>query len=223
MINELEDALNNIRKQFIMLSASMINANAGIERVMSNLEPFSEKLIQAGWTINMRMMPSHIIEISEIIEINEIDDYYYSFFMDNKRSELINLQSECIKMLETGLAKAFDECIYAFDNHKYIICANTLLAILEGVLSKYTKDKSDIRMIKPCREQFEQTPEDHVINRMFWYVNFKFVEQLYKKSNFNEAEPSNINRNWLLHGRSSFDIREIDCLRLINTICTLCN
>ena len=65
------------------MNLAMSNIKPGIERFMNNMDSFSDKLIQSGWTINMEMMPYHINEISEIIDISDIDDFFYSYFMDN--------------------------------------------------------------------------------------------------------------------------------------------
>ena len=35
-------------------------------------------------------------------------------------------------------------------------------------------------------------------------------------------KPETINRHWLLHGRSDFEIDEMDCIRLFNAVQSLC-
>ena len=50
----------------------------------------------------------------------------------------------------------------------------------------------------------------------------KFIRKLYQKTDFTTEEPDNINRHWLLHGRSAFEIEELDCIRLFNAVQSLC-
>ena len=41
-------------------------------------------------------------------------------------------------------------------------------------------------------------------------------------SEISADEPETINRHWLLHGRSDFEIDEMDCIRLFNAVQSLC-
>lgn len=224
MNDNFENAFDSINKTIEPFAITMEKIKPGIERFFKNLTPLSEKLIEAGWTINMNMMPYHINEISEIIEIDEIDDYFYSFYMDNGQEEFNKLQDLCRGALDYRLVDAYKECIFAYENQKYITCANTLIAILEGMLSFFSDDKNDIRMIKACRKQLEKYKnEQKTINSIVWFINLRFIERLYAPNNFTESEPPFINRHWLLHGRSAFDIKNIDCLRLLNAIGTICS
>ena len=42
-----------------------------------------------------------------------------------------------------------------------------------------------------------------------------FVESLYGRVEFAGAEPRTLNRHWILHGRSSAEWTQADCLRLL--------
>lgn len=85
------------------MNLAMSNIKPGIERFMNNMDSFSDNLIQSGWTINMEMMPYHINEISEIIDISDIDDFFYSYFMDNdhKSKNIHHYSKKYVGLLET--------------------------------------------------------------------------------------------------------------------------
>lgn len=51
-----------------------------------------------------------------------------------------------------------------------------------------------------------------------WISYNQFIRELYHKIDFTAAEPVQINRHWLLHGRSDFEIKELECIRLFNSI-----
>jgi len=168
------------------------------------------------------MTPYHINEISELIEIKDIDDYFYEYYIDNNRENLKYLQRTCISYLDVKLVNAYQESLFAFENKKYIICANTLIPIIEGTLSSF--DHTSNNMQKICANQLEEcSNKDDSINRIRWNTNAMFIEKLTAHSLFSEEEPLFINRHWLMHGRSAYDITEMDCLRLLNMIGTLCN
>ena len=79
-------------------------------------------------------------------------------------------------------------------------------------------------MIKICKDYIDRCPEGETsIQRITWNINLKFIEQLYSSYKFSELEPHFLNRHWLMHGRSSFEINEMDCIRLLNAIGTLCS
>ena len=74
-----------------------------------------------------------------------------------------------------------------------------------------------------CNKMVDTFPKDgSKILKYTWISYNMFIGKLYAKSDFSAEEPEEINRHWLLHGRSEYDISEIDCIRLINAIQSLC-
>lgn len=53
------------------------------------------------------------------------------------------------------------------------------------------------------------------------FLNRLFVDGEYKFGN--KIEPPYINRNWLLHGRSSREIERWECIQLLNALDTIEN
>ena len=49
---------------------------------------------------------------------------------------------------------------------------------------------------------------------MIAYFNQLFVDEEYKFEN--RVEPPYINRNWILHGRSSKEIERFECIQVLN-------
>ena len=211
MCNDIQRALESIQSQVARLGKTFDCIKPGLERFERNLKPTEEKLIQSGWTINESMMPNHFNEIGELIETDKIDDYFYELLINTRRN------------INQRLIKPYEESIFAYENKKYIICINTLVPILEGTIANLLSYDGH-RMISICKKQLEKCPEDKMpLNRMEWNVNIGFINKLYCPAPFQELEPDSLNRNWLLHGRSFYDIKEIDCLRILNAIGTFCN
>ena len=125
--------------------------------------------------------------------------------------------------ISEGLKKMVRECWDAFQSKLYAICATSLLSVIEGVLSEFSDDKSDVRMMKVCQKHVDEFPQDgSSILKHVWISYNNFIRNLYLKSDFKQDEPDEVNRHWLLHGRSDFEIEEIDCLRLFNAVESLC-
>ena len=126
------DSMNTLSNQ---MSSLFEKLKPALNRFEQNLKPMEEKLIKTGWTINLHMMPYNIIEIGELIEVDEINKYFFDYYMLNNQEQFRVLQNMCKNHLDINLVKAYEESLFAFDNKKYIICANTLVSIIEGTLS----------------------------------------------------------------------------------------
>lgn len=78
-------------------------------------------------------------------------------------------------------------------------------------------------MMRICQHHVDSFPANgSTIEKHVWISYNTFIRKLYEKSDFNAAEPDEINRHWLLHGRSDFEQTEIDCIRLFNAVQSLC-
>lgn len=124
--------------------------------------------------------------------------------------------------IRTTQKELFDQCLESFTRKNYQICITALITILEGLLSEFGDDKKDIKMIRICRFQMDQTKTDKkIINHLVWVSFYYFIKELYDKSEFDKSEPDRLNRHWILHGRSDKQVGEEDCLRLFNAIYSL--
>jgi hypothetical protein len=55
----------------------------------------------------------------------------------------------------------------------------------------------------------------------FWESAIVFLGKLFSPSDFGSDEPSFLNRDWALHGRSANEWNAADALRLLNALSTL--
>lgn len=216
-----EEIIDKIKEYQVIMAEVSLKLSKGLKLYSKNLIPYEEKLKNSGWTMGMNLAPYHVVEIGEKISAGQVDEYFYNLYMSYDCEEFNRMIEEIRRNLESRLIKAFDECVYAFEHQKYVICINTLIPILEGIISEFFYDKNNIMMKKVCRVQLERSNNNEFnLDRIAWSINLNFIERLYLKSEFDKDEPLNINRHWLLHGRSSYDINIIDCLKIINAIDT---
>lgn len=112
---------------------------------------------------------------------------------------------------------------YSFYVGNGIINEVIVLSVIEGILSEFSDDKQDVRMMKVCQKKVDTFPSTgSTIQKHIWISYNNFIRNLYQKSDFSADEPETINRHWLLHGRSDFEIDEMDCIRLFNAVQSLC-
>jgi len=201
-----------------------IETQKSIDKFDKTLDSVTDKLKIVGWTLPAELGIFVVNVIGNTDEIDDIEKFFESFFTDNgyavTKAMIANILNAPIN---SGLKKMVEECWRAFQAELYAVCATSLLAVIEGVLSEFSDDKADVRMMKVCQKHIDEYPEDGgAILRHVWISYNNFIKNVYQKSDFKADEPDTINRHWLLHGRSDFEIEEIDCLRLFNAVESLC-
>ena len=188
------------------------------------LDGVTDKLKDIGWTLPAELGIYAINMIGNTEEIQDVEKFFEMYFTQNDY-EFTKAMIDSIldTPISDGLKKMIRECWTAFQNKLYAVCATSLLSVIEGVLSEFSKDKSDVRMMKVCQKHVDEFPSDgSSILKHVWISYNNFIRNLYQKSDFKQDEPDEINRHWLLHGRSDFEINETDCLRLFNAVESLC-
>lgn len=188
------------------------------------LDGVTDKLKVIGWTLPAELGIYAVNVIGNTDEIEDVEKFFEMYFT---QGDYLFANKMIDNILDTpiseGLKKMVNECWTAFQSKLYAICATSLLSVIEGVLSEFSDDKADIRMMKVCQKQVDEFPEDgSSIMKHVWISYNNFIRNLYQKSDFKQDEPDEVNRHWLLHGRSDFEIEEIDCLRLFNAVESLC-
>lgn len=188
------------------------------------LDNVTDKLNVIGWTLPAELGIYAVNVIGNTEEIENVESFLGQYFTrDNYTVARAMINNILDTPISEGLKKMVRECWSAFSSKLFAVCATSLLSVIEGVLSEFSEDKADVRMMKVCQKQVDEYPADGgTILKHVWISYNNFIRNLYKKSDFNSDEPAEVNRHWLLHGRSDFEIEEIDCLRLFNAVESLC-
>lgn len=196
---------------------------SGILIINENYKKLAETIGENGWTIPMAMGLKKFEELYNLnkdVDNNGYDSFFLKYYNKNNFKSMkkhINASS-----ITSTQKQSFNECIDAYNRGHYLVCITTLITVLEGVLSVYNTNKSNIQMMSLCRKNMDSTEhEGKLIGHLIWVSFYSFITQLYKKSDFNNNEPTSINRHWLLHGRSETEWTSSDCLRVFNAIYTL--
>lgn len=195
-----------------------------LEAFDKTLDGVTDKLKDIGWTLPSELGVYAINVIGNTEEIADIETFFEEYFTQNDYSFAQKMIENILNTtISEGLKKVVRECWIAFQRKLYAICATSLLSVIEGVLSEFSDDKSDVRMMKVCQKHVDEFPQDgSSILKHVWISYNNFIRNLYQKSDFKQDEPDEVNRHWLLHGRSDFEIEKIDCLRLFNAVESLC-
>ncbi|PGE40388.1 hypothetical protein COM60_07135 [Bacillus toyonensis] len=184
------------------------------------LDRVALKMGENGWTIPFSFEVSNI---EAIHEEEDFDKFFISFYSENENQRFNDLVSKLLLMdAVKPYTDAIEQCIKAHKDSNYIITINTLIPILEGLLSNFYDNKNNTKMIRVCKEMLEKyTSESQWIEKLIWTSVWCFITNLYQKSDFSEESPNMLNRHWILHGRTSFSNSEADSLRLFNALSTV--
>lgn len=73
-----------------------------------------------------------------------------------------------------------------------------------------------------CDKHIKTSCEQHQpIKELIWISIYNYIKVLYDKSAFEQAEPTTVNRHWVLHGRTETAWQRIDCVRLLAALYTI--
>lgn len=220
----------NLRKEKLEQLQATMRKNIeeeAIKRVSESdkiLDIVVTKLIAEGWTLPSELSIAAVNALGNTDELDDVNSFMQLFYSyDDYRHMKAMIKEIQEAKIKAGLIKLVTECWSAYNSKMYAICATLLLSVIEGILSEFSDDKQDVRMKKVCQKQVDNFPSDgSTILKHVWISYNQFIRNLYQKSDFTVDEPETINRHWLLHGRSDFEVQEIDCMKLFNAIHSLC-
>ncbi|WP_169008921.1 hypothetical protein [Faecalispora jeddahensis] len=197
----------------------------GVKTFENSLEAFKNNCIEAGWSTNGFMLPKEVVIISKLETEDVVNTYFWNYFMCNNKEHYRVLNNSIIcSQIDGKYIKLYKECLFAFEHEKNIICLNSLFPILEGLLRKYVNNDQFISVRNICSDLLKETPDyAFSLERKSWEINQGIINKIYKYEKLSTVEPEFINRNWLLHGRSTYNVTSLDCLKLMNLIGTLSN
>ncbi|MCQ4022849.1 hypothetical protein [Ruminococcus sp. zg-924] len=192
-----------------------------ITMLSDEYEPVVRKVAEAEWTIPLSIDVKHFQELKQISEdISKLDNFFEKYYSKGK----FNTLCRKIKNAFDNLANRnlFDECIASYKAGHYSICVNSLISLLEGLISTFGDNINDVRVMRVCKyHSDEEKKNNNLIKSLCWESIYEFCKVLFKKSNFSDAEPPEMNRHWIEHGRTSKEYEKIDCLKLINALSTV--
>lgn len=216
---------NNRDLAFYELEGDPVNPiKSGLTIINEEYRELAKKIGENGWTLPMIMGLSKFEKLFAASNSGEDVSIYDNFFNEFYNSKNLKLM---IKHINNSpiidiRKQLFNDCVEAYENKKYLLCINSLVPILEGILSEFDDDKTNIRMMKVCKKNVDDTErENKLIVNLAWISFYSFISILYKQSKFDDNEPTLVNRHWILHGRTEREYGKEDCLRLFNAIYTI--
>ena len=178
-------------------------------------------MAKQGWTIPLTIELEKFQELEKsALDDNKLDTFFINYYT---KSEFNNMCSHISKIINNnGQKKRFKECIDIYSKGLYSSCITVLTTVLEGFISTFGDNPKDVRVMKICSYHANEAKKNgNKIEGICWQSMYEYTKILFEQSDFSLDEPDNVNRHWIIHGRTSKLGERVDCLRLFNALSTM--
>lgn len=187
----------------------------------------SYKIVENGWFIaqNSRLGFSEIIALQDLSP-EELNMFFEQYYAEND-GDNINMIFESLHKyikesnIDTGLKRLLNECIDAYEKGFYIVSTVALFAVIEGVMYNlfYNIKVDKLEKKKVLKNMKNKIKEKDSILEFSYLSVFTYLDKSFKHAEFSKEEPRIIlNRNWLLHGKSEYEITQLDAIKMFSLV-----
>lgn len=184
---------------------------------LAQIYQFAEKSSKEQFIL-VDVLPREVLIISETMDIDKLITKY---FMGN---ELINRT-----ILACGLDDnyLFQQAIDALNEDRYYnLVILGLTAVLDNVLSENSGQIKNVNIKTRCEAIIHKIEEKGTIvldemeeKDFLLFTSYpKVIEMFGQDSDFQDIEPTRLNRHWIMHGRTHRDYTKLDCIKILNMI-----
>ncbi|MCB4341072.1 hypothetical protein ACFVIX_06105 [Bacillus subtilis] len=176
-----------------------------------------------GWTFNEYMGGVDIIN-PDILNMDkkQIDAYYMSLFEEI----YVDIKPVILNRVESNHTILLEECFYTIETGKFAVSLPALILIIEGEISTFTEsEKVGWRLMDEWEKSL--STNDQMKNDSLRAISaYSLVEYLknalFARQTFNQQRLSDINRNWVYHGRDNSSLwTKTDVYKLLNILTTI--
>lgn len=191
---------------------------------------------RAGWVVSNHSNPREVKEWYTLLSQNK-ELEIVSYFEGENGNILKNIFMELeAKYSENPNNRYFMKGKHFFEEEDYMTAAMYLVALIEARTNnfmdfpngmKYAQKYSQKGFEKHIQEEFENT--ESIFTKRYLFLNMypsviEFLNRLLVDGEYKfekGIEPPYVNRNWLLHGKSSRMIERYECIQLFNALSTI--
>ena len=171
-------------------------AEKAIEKHKSAMPVLSDGISETGWTCPPHWGLFDFIDLADVPP-QQWDTIFLTYYSDEGAFD------ETIRGISDSLNNEthktiLKECVAAYANGLYYVCAISLMPMIEGMISRISDNIDETRVIHPCKKQAERLCESQgelSYTYLFWMSISKFLESLYSFRKFSAEEPNLLNRH----------------------------
>lgn len=156
-----------------------------------------------------------------ICQSNDVAATVEQFYTENDDYEIKSVIDRCRRAQQTSAySELFSQTISAYQVGHYHLACLGMLAIVDGALSDVSENQKTSYKVrlqeieKKIADKFEL--DDLEKKLMCIYVSMdSFEESIFKNSDFSKTEPDDLNRHWMIHGRTRRAYTKFDFIKII--------
>jgi len=170
----------------------------------------------------MSLTPAEIYKILTARSPKAVDAVFVNLYESNNGS-FFNRVAKSLASRDV-IAKwrpLLEQVFSAYGRRDFLITIPALLIVCEGVLASDRGNETNVKKVVADSVQAQKHRGPDSLTILVWRTVERFINELFKNSDFTGARPNMLNRHWILHGRDSSTWTQADCLRLIQVVDTL--
>lgn len=167
------------------------------------------------------------LNLSEnILQSDNIEEALRLYIEEDAYMHADKIIQGCKKELQIDKYKGnvFKQAVSAYENEEYDLAVIGFIAMVDGLLSDVSKDQATTQIGRRAKKILDKLEKKSpIVSDEYAYltmlVSFEkafYVLQL--SSDFEKEEPDNLNRHWIMHGRSTRKKTKLDCIKVIRMI-----
>lgn len=213
MLRPIQDAIELINTQY----------GDSIAKLIQKIRPMKAVDIMRN-NQYVYWQPLHNELVDAIIGADDVDDVLLKFEIENNEAKVEDTIRSCIDSKLLGENKRmFCQATDAYRRGDCDLSIVALFSILDGLLTKSSgsiKTNMRVRMerILEKMDSDAMLESDECSILILGMTFCSTIESLSESIPFSDDEPQKLNRHWIVHGRSTREIKPIDCIKLINCI-----
>lgn len=143
------------------------------------------------------------------------------YYTENENYEINAVIERCqhAKQL-SAYSSLFSQILIAYQYKHYNLACLGMLAVVDGTLSDVSENQKTgykVRLQeieKKISDKFELTDLEKKLMCIYVAMDH-FEESIFKNSDFSQDEPDDLNRHWMIHGRTRREYTNLDFIKII--------
>lgn len=209
--------------EFQFLNMTPTELKEAVRLGLERLHRASVDLAAQGWALPMSLTPAETYEILDAGLPAAIDEVFVRLYDADGQRHFERLAEELSNRdVLTRWRVLLEQTVSAYRRREFAIIIPALLTVCEGMLMRAEGNNIRVPAVVSVRAEAKQRESPESIDAILWRNVSRFVDELFKQSNFAGMPPGRLNRHWILHGRDDASSwSQADCLRLFQAVDTI--
>ncbi|MDO4846676.1 MAG: hypothetical protein Q3968_00900 [Clostridiaceae bacterium] len=188
--------------------------------------PFTRQFLSISYLANAQYVYWDYLDDdfeNDLLNADNTDEVLLQYHKKDKFKSVLDTAEKCLNSsLIQSNRSLFEQSVKAFKRGDCDISVVGLIATIDGMVPLFPDKprlldlKERIEPILKKLENQEAVDKEEFSEYIFITTFSNTYKTIWADSYFIDEEPPNLNRHWIVHGRSSHDNTKLDCIKLIH-------